>query len=82
MDTPDSRIPGRFAVHVEEIIGEAVTGFQGELADGNTPGGVDVGLPWVGDLPAGLLQQAINGLARFLFRLWNHGLPNPLYPDR
>ncbi len=63
--------PGGLAVHVQQVVGEAVAGFQGELADGHAPGGVDVGDGRIADMPTRRDEQRIDVLPCLLFRL-NH----------
>jgi hypothetical protein len=60
-------------VYVEEIVGFAVAGFQGELADGDAAGGVDVGLVARLDEPAGVGEEPVDGFASAVFGGDGHG---------
>src|SRR6266852_7872518 len=64
---------GGDGVDVEEIVGFAVAGFQGEFADGDAAGGVDVGFVAGLDEPAGVGEEPVNGLAGAVFGGDGHG---------
>jgi hypothetical protein len=49
---------GGFGVDVEQVVGKAVAGVQGEFADRHATGGVDVGVRHVADMPAGRSRSA------------------------
>jgi hypothetical protein len=55
---------GGFGVDVEQVVGKAVAGVQGEFADGHATGGVDVGIRHVADVPAGRSKKRVDGLSR------------------
>lgn len=56
----------RLPVHVEQVVREAVAGFQRKLADRHAPVRRDVGLVGVTDHPPRLAQQPVDLLARLL----------------
>ena len=58
---------GRVLIDVQQVIGDAVAGFQAELAHGNAPCGVDVHRVSVLHGPTCLLKQGVNLDAGFLF---------------
>jgi hypothetical protein len=60
--------PGRLAVHIQQVIGEAVTG-QRKFTDGDATRGMDVGRGRIADVPARRLQQHINFSPSSLFGL-------------
>ena len=61
--------PGSLAVHIQQIVGKAMAGFEREFADGHATRGVDVGSGGIEDMPACRLQQHIDISPRLLFRL-------------
>jgi len=58
---------GGLAVDVEQVVGEAVPGFEREFAQRYTPGGVDVGRGDALHRPAGSGQELVDLLAGALF---------------
>ena len=65
--------PGGLAVDVEQVVGEAVARLEGELADRDPTGRVQVRLVSVLDGPAGLLKGGVDRLAGGVFGL-RHGI--------
>ena len=43
-----------FAVDIQQVVGKAVTGVEGEFTQRHATGGVDVGLGHIADVPTGL----------------------------
>ena len=63
------------AVEIQQIVGEAMTGFQGELPDGHPAGRVDVGICCISDPPASLFEECVDFDPSFLFG--SHCDPRP-----
>ncbi len=64
---------GGFGVDVQQVVGKAVAGVEGKLADRHATGGVDVGIRHVADMPAGRSKKRVDGLSRPGLRC--HALP-------
>ena len=60
----------RLLVHVEQVVGGAVTGLQAELAHCHPAGGVQIDGAGILDGPSSLLKQVVDVYARLLF--WGH----------
>jgi len=58
----------RPAVDIEQVVGKPISRVEREFAQRHAAGRMDVGIGHVADMPAGLLQQRINGLSGFGLR--------------
>src|SRR5207249_9215616 len=70
---------GGLAVHIEEIIREAMPAHEGKISEDYAPPGMKIGALVVLNSPACLLQRLVDVLARLIFRS-RHGAREYPFP--